>query len=130
MAFLRRASSRSSVGDRGESIASRYLKKQRFRVLRRNLDVGVGEADIVCLSPDRKTLVVVEVKTRTMSETSTTVPESGIDAHKRRKLVRVAHACARTLRWGDRSLRIDVVAVEMREGEDPVIRHHENAVTG
>ncbi|MHC4975014.1 MAG: YraN family protein [Planctomycetota bacterium] len=119
-----------TLGERGEALASRYLKKRRFRVVRRNLDVGVGEADIVCLSPDRTTLVIVEVKTRHMRETSVTIPEAAINAHKRRKLVQVAHACASALRWGEKPLRIDVVAIETREGGDPVIRHHENAVTG
>ena len=57
-----------SVGARGERVAAKWLKKQRYKVIGRNVHVGVGEADIVCVAPDRRTIVIVEVKARVRTE--------------------------------------------------------------
>ena len=128
MLGFRRARRAATLGAQGEALAARYLKRKRYRIARKNLHVGVGEADLLCLSPDRKTLVIVEVKTRMMAQGSTIVPEAAINAHKKRKLVQVAHACAQKMHWSDKPLRIDVVAIEMHQGQPPVIRHYEDAV--
>jgi Holliday junction resolvase-like predicted endonuclease len=91
----------------------------------------MGEADLVCLSPDRSTLVIVEVKARRIDGAAADhyPPEAAITIRKRRKLLHVAAATASRLNWGDRSLRIDVVAVEMPVAGKPSIRHHLSAVT-
>jgi putative endonuclease len=128
MGLFRRAAPDETLGRWGESLAADHLKKQRYRILKKNYHVGVGEADLVCLSPDRKMLVIVEVKTRRVSEASRVIPEAAINAHKKHKLVQVSHACARKLRWGDKPMCIDVVAIECSEGLPPVVRHYENAV--
>lgn len=84
----------STVGRRGERIAARYLKQRGFRVLGRNVHVGVGEADLVCLSPDGSAVVVVEVKARTSSAGSRR-PESQVGLAKQRKLRQVAQVVQR-----------------------------------
>ena len=48
-----------SLGRRGERAAARLLRSQGYRVLARNARVPMGEADLVCLAPDGKTVVVV-----------------------------------------------------------------------
>ena len=51
------------LGQNGEDIACEYLKKQGYKVLERNVRFSREcELDIIAL--DKKTLVVVEVKTR------------------------------------------------------------------
>jgi putative endonuclease len=119
-----------SVGARGERAAAAHLRAAGYKVLHRNLRVGVGEADLVCRSPDRCTLVIVEVKARELGEGGELnfPPEANITAHKRRQLLRVAHAAAIRLGWRDKPLRIDVVGVELRPGVPPTIRHHVSAV--
>ncbi|MEN1705422.1 MAG: YraN family protein [Planctomycetota bacterium] len=119
------------MGRRGEQVAARYLRRRGFRVLGRNVRVGVGEADVVCLSPDGRSLVIVEVKARTASAGSRR-PESQVGRAKQTKLLQVARAVQR--RFGPRlrsakGLRIDVVAVELKAWpRRSVIRHHEHAV--
>ena len=123
-------SRRDPLGPRAERIASRYLRRAGYKVVRRNFHVSMGEADLVCLSPDRNTLVIVEVKARRVVEGQAHyLPESAITIHKRRKLLHVAAATASRLRWGDRALRIDVVAIEVGERGKPSVRHHLSAVT-
>ncbi|MEL6795996.1 MAG: YraN family protein [Planctomycetota bacterium] len=122
----------SRVGRRGERVAASYLKRRGFRVLGRNVHVGVGEADLVCLSPDGASIVVVEVKARTASAGSRR-PESQVGRAKRRKLRQVAEVVHR--RFGARSrsvrgIRVDVVAVELRRWpRRSIVRHHESAVS-
>lgn len=104
-----------SLGRRGERAAARLLRSQGYRVLARNARVPMGEADLVCLAPDGKTVVIVEVKTRIVRDGFDAVPpEANITAHKRRKLASIARHLVRTNGWETREVRIDVVAVEWR----------------
>lgn len=116
-------------GDRGERLARRHLRRKGYRILARNLRVAPGEADIVALAPDRRTIVVVEVKTRSVSPGLPTRGERAITREKKRRMIRVALVIARKRGWSDRPLRIDIVAIDESEGDKPVIRHHEAAVT-
>ncbi|MEO0630050.1 MAG: YraN family protein [Planctomycetota bacterium] len=121
----------SRVGRRGERVAARFLKRRGFRVLGRNVDLGVGEADLVCVSPDRDALVVVEVKARTGGGGDRR-PESQVGRAKQRKLRQIAQVVRRVVK-GDAArlpVRIDVVAVELRPWpRRSVVRHHERAVS-
>ena len=120
-----------ALGRAGERLAARWLKKRRYRVLQRNCHVGVGEADLVCLAPDRRTIVTVEVKTRrvrTGGGGDGFAPEVAVGRAKERKLRQVAGVVARRHGWTDRPLRIDVVAIEWPPRGRPRVRHHPDAV--
>ena len=122
---------RGALGRRGESLAARYLRRRGYRVLERNVRLPYGEVDLVCLAPDRRTIVFVEVKTRRMGDGDRPPPEASVTAGKRRRLVRLADGLARGRDWTERPLRIDVVAVEVgRRGwfTRARVRHHEAAV--
>jgi putative endonuclease len=123
-----------ALGGRGERLAARLLRRQGYQILGRNVRVSVGEADIVCVAPDRTTVVVVEVKTRLRGESVSAkgnmmAPEASVHAHKRRKLAAVANALVRANGWSDRPVRIDVVAIEWPEAGRPAVRHHIGAVS-
>lgn len=101
------------------------LLQAGFRVLGRNVMGRVGEADLVCLDPDGRTIVVVEVKCRRAGPPGQLPPEASVTAAKRSKLQEVTRALIRANRWEDRPVRIDVVGVEWREGDKrPVVRYH------
>ena len=84
----------SRVGRQGERIAARWLRKHRYKVIGRNVHAGVGEADIVCIAPDRKTLVIVEVKTRRLTGRVQPRAEESVGAKKQQKLRLVAQVIA------------------------------------
>lgn len=134
LAALRPRTTRG-LGRAGERRAARLLRGLGYRILGRNVRLKVGEADLVCLDPDRKTVVVVEVKTRLRgAELSIkgegVAPEASVHQAKRRKLLAVTRSLVRANGWDGRPVRIDVVAVEWpHEGGKPVLRHHVNAVT-
>jgi putative endonuclease len=130
-ALLGPGSQRDPLGSRGEAAASRFLRKKKYRVLARNVRVRFGEADLLCLAPDRRTVVVVEVKTRRVESADARPylpPEASITHEKRKKLTAVLMHLARANRWQDRPLRVDAVGVEWPEKGKPVIRHHEGVV--
>ncbi|MFG0275860.1 MAG: YraN family protein [Phycisphaerales bacterium] len=117
------------LGRRGERVAARVMRRAGCRVLRRNLVLTPGEADLVCLAPDKQTLVIVEVKSRRRDEADATPPpEAAITKKKRATLLRVAHAAASRLGRTGAPLRIDVVAIEFPSTGRAVVRHYENAI--
>jgi len=124
--FFRRAPPRT-LGRAGERRAARWLRRRGYRVLARNLHVGVGEADLVCRAPDKKTIVIVEVKTRRARDDGGFAPEVAVGAAKSRKLTLVAQSVMKQNRWTDRPVRIDVVAVTWSPGGVRV-RHLPDAV--
>lgn len=137
-----------ALGAAGERAAARHLRQQGYRVVARNLHVPAGEADLVCLAPDRATLVIVEVKTRRAPPNGSAraagpataapqrgqiPPEANIDARKRAKLVAVARGVLASRRMGahaagPRAARIDVIAVDWHEAGPHEIRHYIDAV--
>ena len=123
---------RDPIGPAGERVAARRLRRCGYRVIARNVRTGQGEIDLVCLAPDRATVVFVEVKTRRVRDGGGVAqrPETSVGARKQEKLRRLAREVARKRGWTDRPLRIDVVAVEWPARGRPVVRHTERAVRG
>ena len=93
-------------------------------ILHRNLAIGGGEADLVTLDPDGRTVVLVEVKTRAASALP---PEESVDHRKRRRLRRVADWLQRDGRYPDAPIRFDIVAIVWLEGGRPEVRHYVDA---
>ncbi|MCR9218386.1 MAG: YraN family protein, partial [bacterium] len=112
--------------------AAKHLRRKRYKVIARNLRTAVGEVDLLCLAPDRRTIVIVEVKTRTAArggQAPRVAPELALNRAKQRKLITVAQDLARRKKWVGRAVRIDLVAIDVGADGRPAIRHHENAVT-
>lgn len=125
-----RAGDHHRTGDLGERLAARFLKSTGYRVLARNARTSAGEADLVALAPDRRTIVLIEVKTRTGNTGDAPPPEASIGPDKRRRLLAIARALRAANGWQDRPFRIDAVAVSIPARGEPAIRHFENAVRG
>lgn len=109
-------------GRRGEEIAAGYLELRGWEILDRNWRAGSLEIDLVVRS--RGTLAFVEVKTRT--EGSAGHPLEAIGPRKRRDVVRAAAAWLSARRSPDRPLgdvRFDAIAVLLRPGSRPLVRH-------
>ena len=127
-----RAPHRDPTGLRGERLAARYLKRHRYKILERNCAIAGGEIDLVCLHPDQRAIVIVEVKTRRFDggpSRTAPAPEAQLHLHKRRQLVRLTQHLVRARAWGGRPVRIDLVAIDLPATGKPLIRHHESAVT-
>ena len=77
------------LGFDGESFAVSYLEGLGFEILEKNFTSRFGEIDIIAVTPDRKYLCFVEVKTRKSDKNFATGFES-ISAAKQRKIIKTA----------------------------------------
>jgi putative endonuclease len=113
-----------ALGQAGEAVAVRFLKRRGLVILARNLRSRLGEIDL--LARDGSTLVFVEVKAR--RGLGGDPPEAAVDARKRARLVRLALGYLAARRLGEQSCRFDVVGVSLDEaGAVTGVRHLEHA---
>jgi putative endonuclease len=108
-----------SLGQRGERLAARTMKAAGCKVLTRNFRCSAGEADLIGLTGD--TLVFTEVKTR--ADDGYAAPEATVDSAKRARYRKVARYYLQRLGRDDLNVRFDVVAIVLRPGEKPRVRH-------
>src|SRR3990167_11056303 len=109
-------------GDIGEEFACKYLVENGYKILERNFRIRGGEIDIIAL--DGKTLVYVEVKTRTQKFFG--LPEESVTFHKIKFLQRAAKFYRNNRKNLPQLERIDVVSVNL-EDETPLIKLIRNA---
>lgn len=121
---LHRPSNNQSLGFYGEDLATAFLRKKRFRILKRNFKARYGEIDIIAI--DRDTLVFVEVKTRIGREYG--LPEESVTPRKIRELKKTAEYYKLKHPELPELLRLDVVAIELDEDRKLLsLRHIPNA---
>jgi putative endonuclease len=115
------------TGVRGETYAYWYLRKNGYVFVARNYTPrGIkGELDLV--GYDGKTLAFVEVRTRTVREELPALPELSVTREKQRVVIRTAQRFISERRTGDCPCRFDVVAIDNRPGQPPVVRLHKDA---
>lgn len=112
-----------SLGDRGEKLAVKYLKQQRFRILDTQHRNTYGEVDII--AKDGDCVVFVEVKTR--SSTDAGRPLEAVDRRKQQRLTRIALAWLKQKKKLGDSARFDVVSIVWRDKAEPELQHFRNA---
>ena len=95
------------LGLRGEKAAARYLKRQGYIIVGRGERDRIGEIDLVAV--DGKTIVFVEVKTRTSRDRGH--PAEAVDRDKQRQLTRVALSYLRRHDLLEYRARFDVIAI-------------------
>ena len=119
--------SRHLMGIRGETFAYWYLRRHGYVMVCRNFRApGVkGEIDLVGF--DGPVLAFVEVKTRSSKPKAPSLPEDAITADKRRFLARMARQFLMDRRLDGVNWRYDVLAIESRAGQRPVVRLHKGA---
>ncbi len=111
---------------KGENLAKRLLKKNGYKILKRNYVSKNGEIDIVAY--DRGAIVFVEVKTR-LSESFGT-PELAITNEKRSKIIRTALNYLITNKIEEMDYRFDVVSILFKkDSKNPYIKLLKDAFT-
>ncbi|KKQ34149.1 MAG: hypothetical protein US51_C0051G0007 [Microgenomates group bacterium GW2011_GWA2_37_6] len=111
------------IAIRGEDLATKFLKGKGYKIIDRNFRKGYGEIDIIAIQG--RTLVFVEVKTRTGNLYGS--PLEQISSFKLRSLVRTAQFYKLTNPKLPDSLRIDAISVLLDySGNLSNIEHIEN----
>ena len=112
------------LGKRGERAAEKFLKRLGYVIVARGERDRIGEVDLVAV--DGRTVVFVEVKTRTSHDAGH--PVEAIDSDKQRRMTRVALSYMKRHDLLECSARFDVVAVTWPESaQRPTIEHFQNA---
>ena len=94
------------TGQCGEDAATNFLKKNKYKIIKRNYKNKIGEIDIIAQKGED--LVFVEVKTRSSEQFGT--PAEAVTYYKKRKIVNTA-------RWylaqkpTDLNIRFDIIEV-------------------
>ncbi len=118
--YIRNANVRR--GFRGEQVATRYLRKLKYRILERNWNFGIYEIDII--AEKNNCLIFVEVRGR--NETSL---QSGFDSVDRRKKQALRNVIKHYLRTHHTylSYRFDIISITWTStGKILSLNHYEN----
>jgi putative endonuclease len=110
------------LGQEGERLAERYLRKKGYKLVERNYRCAVGELDLIVL--DRRIVVFVEVKTRTGHGFGS--PLEAVEFRKQRKMIQAAQFFLSAKGLQQREARFDVIGISWL-GREPVVEHIENA---
>ncbi|HOK35236.1 MAG TPA: YraN family protein [Candidatus Pacearchaeota archaeon] len=114
-----------SLGQIGEEIASQYLQKKGYKILERNYKKPWGEIDIIAKKD--KDIIFVEVKT--LSSTSSFLPEEEITSRKKKILIRTAKLYLAEKKYSSKQRwQIDVIGIEMINEGKCRLRHTKNAI--
>lgn len=114
---------KQAVGQSGEKLAAKFLRREGLKVLYRNFRAPKGgEVDIVCR--DGECLVFTEVKTRTSSDYGN--PGRAVDRKKQTLITRGAMAWLRALNFPEVTFRFDVVEVILEPDRPPRIEQLKN----
>ena len=111
----------NEIGQQGEQAAAAFLEKKGCQILHRNWRYRKAELDIVMM--DGKTLVFVEVKTRT--DIVFDKPENAVDGKKQRLMTQaaIAYMAESGHEW---AIRFDIVSIILR-GDIFYFDHFEDA---
>lgn len=116
-----------NTGIRGETYAYWYLRQHGYVFVARNyMPRGIrGEIDLI--GYDGKTLAFVEVRTRTIRDALTALPELSITTDKQRALLRTAQRFLAERHVANCPCRFDVLAIDNHPGLAPEVRLHKDA---
>ncbi|MBM4322996.1 MAG: YraN family protein [Deltaproteobacteria bacterium] len=98
---------KKELGQKGEEIALRFLKKNGYRILQKNYVCKMGEVDIVAREKD--TFAFIEVKTR--RSTSYGPPQMAVNQKKQEQLSKAALHFLKKNGLEEAKARFDVVAI-------------------
>jgi putative endonuclease len=115
------------AGVRGETYAYWYLRRNGYVFVARNYTPRGIKGEIDLVGYDGKTLAFVEVRTRTVREDLSALPELSVTREKQHVIVRTAQRFLAERHVGECPCRFDVVAIDNRPGQPPAVRLHKDA---
>ncbi len=112
--------SKKDIGNYGEKLACKFLKKLGYKIIDKNYRTKAGEIDII--ARDHESFVFVEVKTR--SDVSYGYPEMNVHSKKLQNFRASAqiYILENNIR---NSFRLDVVSIDLSH-KPPEIKHFKN----
>ena len=115
------------TGVRGETYAYWYLRRHGYVFVARNFMPRASKGEIDLVGYDGETLAFVEVRTRTVRDEMTALPELSVTPGKQHLVARTAQHFLAERRVRECPCRFDVVAIDNFPGKPPVVRLHKDA---
>lgn len=121
------------IGRLGEDQAARFLKKNKFKIIERNLHVSHNEIDIIAISKKQRIIAFVEVKARTVDKDLYSpfgTPASAVTKEKQRRTIEAARGYLRSNeKYFDFQPRFDVLEIYLDREDMKILKinHIENA---
>jgi putative endonuclease len=112
---------RAEIGALGEQLAVDHLTSLGLRVLTRNWRCRYGELDVIAADDAARTVVFVEVKTRTSDQFGGVA--QAVSPNKVRRLRRLAGLWLAAQNGSWAAVRIDVIGVRIGRSRTPEITH-------
>ena len=114
---------RKNVGEIGENAAEKFLKKKKYKIIKRNYKNYYGEVDII--ATDKQYTVFVEVKTRTGIDYGEA--SEAVNRIKQRKIATVAQTFLGNPEYTQ--IRFDIIEVYLDKQTMKVLKinHIEDA---
>jgi putative endonuclease len=119
---------RQELARYGEKLALEYLQKKGYHFIERNFRKRYGELDLIVLTPDKKRLVIVEVKARNIH--SQVGPKEAITSSKLSQVKSTTIYYKKLM--GDSvpdPMRIDVIAILLNDDNSIMEFDHFKNVT-
>ena len=115
------------TGVRGETYAYWYLRRNGYVFVAKNYTPRGMKGELDLVGYDGNTLAFVEVRTRTVREDASALPELSVAREKQHVLVRTAKRFLAERYTGECPCRFDVLAIDNRPGQPPLVRLHKDA---
>lgn len=96
------------IGDKGEDLAVKYLKKKKYEIITRNFRTRYGEIDIIAIDEDM--LVFIEVKAKSSDKFGS--PADMITPKKLDKIKKTAKHYLQEKELGNIPWRIDAILIK------------------
>lgn len=103
---------KKKLGKLGEQIATEYLEKNNYKIIKRNFYCRQGEIDII--AKDNDEIVFVEVKTRSSIDFGQ--PSEAVNSVKQKHMIKAAQYFLYKTNSINNFIRFDVVEVLIVDG--------------
>lgn len=113
-----------NLGRQGERVACRFLRRKGLKIVEQSMRNAYGEIDLIAV--DQRTIVFVEVKTRSSDLAGD--PVEAVDPQKQRRMTGAALAYLKAHHLLNCASRFDVVTLIWSSKDAiPQVEHIENA---
>jgi putative endonuclease len=113
-----------AIGDLGEELAAKFLRQQHYKIIARNFQTIFGEIDII--AKHQSQLIFVEVKMKRNQDFG--LPEEELTFYKKRKIAIAIKGYFLEKKITTENWRFDLVAIELGNNEQSIIRHYQGLV--
>ena len=121
------------IGTLGENIAIKFLKKNKYKILEKNLHISHNELDIIALHKKSGIIAFVEVKTRSVETDLFSpfgTPASAVTKAKQQRTIQATRSYLKSNpKFNNYQPRLDVIEIYLDKQDISLLKinHIENA---